>query len=106
MGDISIVRTLMNANADIEQGNHCDTTPLHIACQNGRVDVARCLLNLAVKLEIMNVKLRTPLISTSLRAKPEVIRLLLRHSAQVNLTQLNYAGGPIYSESEELGYCM
>jgi len=83
MGHIKIVCSLIEANADIEQGNSCGTSPLHIAAQSGHVDVVRCLVRLGANPEIMNIKSRTPLISAIHRGYPEVVRLLLRSSARV-----------------------
>lgn len=85
MGHIEIVRSLIDANAEIEQGNSCGTSPLHIAAQSGHVDVVGCLARLGANLEVVNVKNRTPLISAMQRGYPEVVRLLLRSSARIEV---------------------
>ena len=46
-GDIEIVKSLFKFNSfyDINQGNYYGGTPFHIACEFGRIEIVKLLLN-------------------------------------------------------------
>ena len=111
-----VIRVLLergaNVNARIEHGSDDDvegTTPLHVAAECGRVEVAHVLLEYGANVRAENNKGRTPLhdaadyerigrldsVEDYASGKVEVVRVLLEHGANAG-AQDNVGGTPLH----------
>jgi len=64
-GHTTVVRYLLQADADVNQGKHDKTTPLYIACQNHHTDVFRLLLGAQADPNAQNMNGATSLFISS-----------------------------------------
>lgn len=60
-------------------------SPLHVAVENGNLEIAEILLNAGAKVNSKNADKRTPLMMLDEDAAPEFVNLLILHGAKINL---------------------
>jgi len=92
-GYTGVVRTLIDHNADlIAQCDDWDDhrkemvkwTPLHVASKNGRLEIARILLENGADVNYQGDRCRSPLNIASRCGYADFVRLLLNHGADLN----------------------
>jgi ankyrin repeat protein len=71
---------------NVKDRNYDGNSPLHIAAENGNLEIAEVLLNAGAKVDFQNSEKRTPLMMLDEDATPELVNLLLRHGAKIDLT--------------------
>ena len=86
LGDIQIVRLLLDKGAKINNGGISNITPLHIASWKGYIDLARELINAGADINAPDNNGNTPLHLASQSGNVEMARLLLDNEAQINAT--------------------
>ncbi len=65
--------------------NYDGNTALHVAVENGNVEIARYLLSAGAKINSKNLQKRTPLMLLDEDATPELVNVLLGYTAKINL---------------------
>ena len=65
--------------------NYNGNTALHVAVENGNVEIARYLLSAGAKINSKNANKQTPLMLLDEDAKPDLVNVLLSYSAKINL---------------------
>lgn len=91
------VRTLVEAGMAVETQAADGSTPLLIACINGRVAAATAVVDLGAKIDLANNWGLTPLMAGATAGSPEIVKLLLDANAPINTqdsrgrTALHYA---------------
>ena len=79
-----VSRLLLEHGANVNARSHNLSIPLHIAAQNGRVEVVRVLLEHGTDANAPNKTQSTPLHVAAQQGEVEVVRVLLEHGANVN----------------------
>ena len=106
-GDVAAVRTLLRGGADVNEAQGDGLTPLHVAAQEGNLDIVRLLIGAHANVE---AKTRlgdyTPLHLASGAAHESVVRALLDAGAQpaatttyTGVTSLHLAAKAVHGES-------
>jgi ankyrin repeat protein len=85
-GDFDVAQMLLKHGADVNTQQNNLSTPLHLAAARGDFDVAQMLLQCGADVNSENSSSNTPLQLVSFR--PNLVRLLLEHGAEVNSGQL------------------
>ncbi len=80
------VRIAMGERVSTRDKSYGGSTPLHVAVENGNIEIAQILLNAGAKTNAKNFDKRTPLMMLDEDATPELVNLLLRYRAKVNVT--------------------
>jgi hypothetical protein len=83
--DIDEVKTRL-ANGEgpnAKDKNYGGNSPLHVAIENGNVEMVQILLNAGAKVNARNYEKQTPLMMLDEDATPELVNLLLRYRAKV-----------------------
>ena len=62
---------------------------LHLACRNGRINIAEYILKRGGNVNSMNFKSCTPLMYACVKGHLEIVRLLIKNGADVNLSNLS-----------------
>ena len=70
---------MLDKGAEVDRANKNGTTPLSIACSNGRVDAARLLLDKGAEVDRANKWGRTPLDIAKQNYKSSIVALLEEH---------------------------
>lgn len=92
VGNIEMVRVLVQAGADVNAKNVEDYTPLHLAAFTGNEDIARYLLTeCQPDLEMVNVDDETPLDTAVYSENVGVVREILQN-AKVNVNRADAFG--------------
>jgi hypothetical protein len=81
-GDLSSVKALVAAGADIEEKVHGSVTPLHRAAFKGHVAVARCLVERGANVQVNGGD--GPLHAAARKGHTKLARLLIEHGADKN----------------------
>ena len=82
IGNLEIVKLLIEKGADLDRVNKDGETPLFVACQNGNEKVVKLLLDTGgVDLNQANNKGETPLFRACINGHAETVKLLLDHGA-------------------------
>ena len=82
-GHYAVVLFLLNHGANV---NHGRLTPLHNACEGGRLRIAQLLLACGADLATTDPFGKTPLHSACLLGRLPLVRLLLAHGANMSAT--------------------
>ena len=83
---------------DVNAKCYDDRTPLHVASQEGHVDVVHLLLDHGAQVNSQNCDEWMPLHYASAEGRPEVVQLLLEHEATLNARDVN-GSSPVYTAS-------
>jgi ankyrin repeat protein len=83
-GDASQVRSLIDRNANVNQRDNINDTPLHWACMNGHGEVACMLIDHNANVNQCGYYNNTPLHLACRRGHGEVACMLIDHNANVN----------------------
>ena len=78
-GHHSIVKKLLESNANIEQAKNSGSTPIYAASQNGHPDIVQTLLNAGVK-NLHGFKIFSILHAASKKNHHEVVKVILNNS--------------------------
>ncbi len=103
LGEIK-VRFAMGERINSKDKCYSGNSPLHVAVENGNLEIAEFLLTHGAKTNSKNDDKRTVLMMLDENATPELVNLLLRYGAKINLfdkegnTALMFAAG--YSSNE------
>ena len=96
LGDVELCRTLLETDTlPIDVANQDGETALHYACRNNMEDVIQFLLSNGANPKVQSSEGVTPLHHATISAffRPNVIRLLVDHGADVNAqSSIGYAG--------------
>jgi hypothetical protein len=95
IGNIEIVRLLLEAHADIEAKDLNEETPLMLACLEGHADVVRILLEANADVNAKNIKGDTPLIFAADSGDADTVRILLKAGANINTGNIINNATPI-----------
>lgn len=108
-GEFEIVTTLLKFGANQKRyGAYNQTTCLHVAAENGHVEVVRALLeNAGTDMEIIDAETdygSTPLLNAFKRGNPhpEIIRLLLAAGAEINIEDEGFHTPMNFSQTPEI----
>lgn len=97
LDDISAVKTLIAAGADVNEKSPDNFSPLHWAAEKGRTEIARLLIEKGANVNLQSESYGTPLMVASYRGNKDMVRLLLEKGANpadtdaFGKTALNYA---------------
>ena len=80
-GHDGVVRTLLEAGADVNHATFSNSTPLRAACFDGRLDIVRHLIDNKADLHIPNKYNNTCLMIASYKGHKDVVTFLLEHGA-------------------------
>ena len=83
-GDASQVRSLIDHNANVNQCDSINITPLHLACINGHGEVACMLIDHNADVNQCTNDNITPLHWACIKGLVEVACMLIDHNANVN----------------------
>ena len=86
-GNESVVRSLLDAGADIEEKDEIRRTPLLLASENGHTAVMRLLLEQGADIDAKDEKDRTLLHLASERGNIAAVDLLLKEGVDINAKQ-------------------
>lgn len=84
-GDLEMIRQIVDAGVDIEEGDQLNRTALMFASFNGHSEVVRFLIEEGAVVEKQNSEGRTPLMFASSGPFPETVELLLENGADPNI---------------------
>jgi cytohesin len=82
--DVAVIRVMLEGGVDVNARKDDDTTPLHEAAQNGRVEAMRVLLEHGADVNVRKNDDTTPLHQAAQNWVVEATRVLLEHGADVN----------------------
>ena len=100
IGSFEAVKMLLNDNADIEEKNNYNWTPLHVASLNGHSEVVKLLLDKKADIEAKQKDEGTPLHLASQNGHLEVVKLLLDKKADIE-AKTNLGHTPLHLASEK-----
>lgn len=99
-GHTKCMELLIAAGADVNGvcGHH-NETPLHVCCAQGRLDIARMLLDAGASLEPSDTLGRSPLLMSCLCDKPACAGLMIEARADLEsaMTRHNPGATPLYA---------
>jgi len=88
-GNVALIKALLDAGADVESANDDGMTALMIVARTGRVDAAELLLRRGAKVDAREKwRQQTALMWAAAQAQPQMVRLLVKHRADVNARSL------------------
>jgi ankyrin repeat protein len=87
MGDIDVLKSLLDRGADVNIRDESHRTPLCVAAFKGNLGVARLLVERGAEVDTRDKEGRTPLHYASRFGHLEVSRMLVNHGANVNARQ-------------------
>jgi hypothetical protein len=79
------VRVGMGERVNARDKGYGNNSPLHVAVENGNLEIAEFLISYGAKTNSKNAEKRTTLMMLDEDATPELVNLLLSHGAKVNL---------------------
>ena len=96
LGNVELVRLLVDAGADLEAPTRIgDLTPLHIGAELGQSGTVRALLEAGANAESRNVNGSTPLHFAALSGNVETVEALADHGADVNAREARWGQTPL-----------
>jgi hypothetical protein len=75
----------MGERVNAKDKGYGNNSPLHVAVENGNLEIAEFLISYGAKTNSKNAEKRTTLMMLDEDATPELVNLLLSHGAKVNL---------------------
>ena len=96
LGDLTRVRSLLTSGRVlVDRQCNQGASPLHVACQNGHLEVVRSLLSAGALVDLTSADGTSPLWAASHGGHVGVVRALLSSGAQVDLVSSCYGGGTL-----------
>lgn len=96
LGNVDLVRLLVDAGADLEAPTRIgDLTPLHIGAELGQSGTVRALLEAGANAESRNANGTTPLHFAALSGNVEIVEALTDHGADVNAREARWGQTPL-----------
>ncbi|XP_046383815.1 ankyrin-2-like [Ischnura elegans] len=89
VGNVKIIDTLLEYNADVNSVCICGLTALHIAVKEGNEEVVRILLKSCLVIDSQDVNGMTALHHACSEGHSGIVRTLLNHGCDVNITDVN-----------------
>jgi len=86
---LRVIECLLNHNADINAKNDVDSTPLHLAIEDGNLSVVEFLLNHSADLNAKNENNSTPLHLATQIGNLSVVECLINKGSDINSTGYN-----------------
>ncbi|KAI0274204.1 hypothetical protein BGY98DRAFT_1188657 [Russula aff. rugulosa BPL654] len=86
---------------DVNAKCYDDRAPLHVASQEGHVDVVHVLLDHGAQVNSQDCDKWMPLHYASNEGKPKVVQLLLEHGAALNAQEASNGGNSVWLASRE-----
>ncbi len=99
MGDLDVVRLLIDGRAYVDYQDQQLKTPLYYAAEMGNLDVGRLLIDKGADVNHQDEYLQTPLYLAAEEGKLDVVRLLIDKGADVN-HQDEYLQTPLHYAAE------
>ena len=100
LGDLESLKQLVARNPDAVRATKRGRTPLHVACELGKLEAVKVLLEAGapVEPEREDETVRTPLATAIKHNQPEIVGVLLEHGADANVTirDTGTAAPPLY----------
>lgn len=81
----SLVKTLLNQDINVNQGNRDDFTPLINACGQGNIEIVKMLLEKGADVNLQDIEGETALHLACLEGHFYLVKLLLKRGALVNV---------------------
>jgi hypothetical protein len=100
-GDETLVNELLKRGAKVNVGTR--GSPLLLAAELGRIEMARVLLDRGAKVDASNRDGRTPLMQAAMRGNVALTKLLLERGANVTLVDNNGKTAAAYAAEEGYG---
>jgi len=88
-GELEIVKTLINAGADVNQANEGGLTPLHCAVNKNYAEMVRFLIEKEANVNAVTSKGSSCLHWAALNKHLDLCKLLIRHKAKINAKAIN-----------------
>jgi ankyrin repeat protein len=96
LGNVELVRLLVDAGADLEAPTRIgDLTPLHIGAEVGQSGTVRALLEAGANAESRNANGSAPLHFAAMSGSVEAVVALADHGADVNLREAKWGQTPL-----------
>ncbi|XP_063980650.1 protein fem-1 homolog B isoform X2 [Diachasmimorpha longicaudata] len=102
-GHLNVIKTLVNAGADVNHATHTNSTPLRAACYDGRFDIVNYLVNHGADLHIANKYNNTCLMIAAYKGHVDILTFLLEQGANPNEKAL--CGATALHFAAEYGHC-
>jgi ankyrin repeat protein len=80
-GHFSIVKQLINKNANVNSQNIKKQTPLYIAAENGQLNIAKYLIKKQADVKLEASEQYTPIYIAALKGHTDIVELLIVHGA-------------------------
>jgi hypothetical protein len=101
-GDLTAVKELLRRGVDVNARTGGGWTPLHVAAENGRVEIAELLISSGADVNARTKYGSTPLHEAARRGHADVVRLLLERGADPGMVD-DYGRTPL-DIAREYGY--
>jgi ankyrin repeat protein len=93
-GSDAVLRTLLNAKADVNAQNAHGNTALHNMALLGDVDAAKTLIAAGAEVDIVNIRRRTAMHMAATQRYKELVRVLVHAGADPNRNTVPMFGLP------------
>ncbi|XP_046383814.1 ankyrin-3-like [Ischnura elegans] len=88
-GNVNVIDTLLEYNADVNSVCNCGLTPLHIAVERGSEEIVMMLLKSCLVIDSKDKNGMTALHHACLEGYGGIVRALLYHGCDINITDVN-----------------
>jgi len=86
-GDVSEVKRLLEAGANVSEANNYGATPMQLASATGNAAILKLLLDAGADVESPNIDGQTALMDVARTGNVEAARLLIKHGANVDTVE-------------------
>ena len=101
-GDLKLVKAILHGNplTDINSGDRCQSSALHYAADNGRLDVVEFLVSMGASVNITNMWEKTPLHAACNNGHFEVVKFLVENGARIEAQSSKKRFTPLHLASQ------